>query len=181
MHTHGDCSGSFDGHWAACFFEIFLHLYRQIIIELFGVYGVIHWHTFIRISCGRLTKFLYMRHILKILVLKLGIVDVCPADSPYLLLLCFNGREERLREQLQFLRKPGIIDDTGYTRFQYIAQRIDQIALGPYRRSIGFLVDDPHRADTIIYTFSYISYSRKGDLQIRSIICKNLIDPNKHI
>ena len=150
---------------------------------MFGVYGVIHWraHTFIRISYGRFTKFLYMRHILEILVWKPGTVDVCPADSPYLLLFRFNVREERLCEQLQFLRKPGIIDDTGYARFQYLAQRIDQIALGPYRRFIGFLVDYPHGAYTIIYTLSYISHSRKGDFQIRSIICKNLIDPNKHI
>ena len=47
------------------------------------------------------------------LVWKLSPVDVCPADSPYLLLLRFNICEERLREQLQFLRKLRIINDTG--------------------------------------------------------------------
>ena len=121
-----------------------------------------------------------MWHILKMLVWKLGTVDVCPADSPYLLLLSFNIREERLREQLQFFRKPRIIDDTGYTWFQYLAQRFDEVIFGAYRRFTGFFVDYPHRTDTIIFTLSDISYSRKGDLPIRSIICKNLTGPNQY-
>ena len=59
-----------------------------------------------------------MRHILEMLVWKLGSVDVCPAYSPYLLFLRFNVREERLRERLQFLRKLKIINDTGYARLR---------------------------------------------------------------
>ena len=115
------------------------------------------------------------------LVWKLGTVDVCPADSPYLLLLRFNVREERFREQLQFLRKLRIIDDTGYARLLYLVQRADQITVTSYRRFIGFFIDDSQRADTIIYTLSDSIHSRKSDFPIRSIVCKNLIDPNKHI
>ena len=121
-----------------------------------------------------------MRQILKILIWKPSTIDICPADSPCLSLLRFNVREERLREQLQFLRKPGIINDADYTRFQYLVQRFDKIIFGAYRRFIGFLVNDSHRADNIIFTLSDISYSRKSDLPIRIKIGNNPITPNQY-
>ena len=118
-----------------------------------------------------------MRPIFKI-IWNPGKIDVCPSDSLCLLFLHFNDREKRPREQLQFLRKPGIINDTGYTRFQYLAQRFYEVIFGAYRQFIGDFVYYFHRAGTIIFIRSDISYSRKGDLPIWINFGNNPINPN---